>query len=339
MATIKEVAERSGVSTATVSHVINQTRFVAPSTCERVWLAMRELNYAPSAVARSLKVQTTNSIGMLVTSSTNPFFAEVVRGVERYCFSQGYNLILCNTEGNAQTASSYLQMLIRKRIDGLLVMCTDTHDGLFEQLQQQQDLPLVVMDWGPSMPHSDRIQDNSQHGGYLATRHLIELGHRQIAIITGPQDKQPALERLAGYQQAMAEAQLPIDSDWICHGDFDCEGGYQAMQQLMQCRMPPSAVFACNDLMAMGAIRALQEQGLSVPHDISVIGYDNIAFAAYLNPPLTSISQPKQELGQLAVQSLLERIQQPQLPGRTLRLEPDLVLRDSTSPPRSPADE
>ena len=206
-------------------------------------------------------------------------------------------------------------------------------------LQQQQDLPLVVMDWGPSMPHSDRIQDNSQRGGYLATRHLIELGHRQIAIITGPQDKQPALERLAGYQQAMAEAQLPIDSDWICHGDFDCEGGYQAMQQLMQCRMPPSAVFACNDLMAMGAIRALQEQGLSVPHDISVIGYDNIGFAAYLNPPLTSISQPKQELGQLAVQSLLERIQQPQLPGRTLRLEPDLVLRDSTSPPRSPADE
>ena len=174
MATIKEVAERAGVSTATVSHVINQTRFVAQTTCERVWQTMRELNYAPSAVARSLKVQTTNSIGMLVTSSTNPFFAEVVRGVERYCFSRGYNLILCNTEGNAQTASSYLQMLIRKRIDGLLVMCTDTHTGLFEQLQLQQDLPLVVMDWGPSMPHSDRIQDNSQHGGYLATRHLID---------------------------------------------------------------------------------------------------------------------------------------------------------------------
>jgi len=226
-------------------------------------------------------------------------------------------------------------MLIRKRIDGLLVMCTDTHTGLFEQLQLQQDLPLVVMDWGPSMPHSDRIQDNSQHGGYLATRHLIDQGHQRIAIITGPQDKQPALERLAGYQQAMHEAQLPINSDWICHGDFDCEGGYQAMRRLMQCNMPPSAVFACNDLMAMGAIRALQEQGLSVPTDISVIGYDNIAFAAYLNPPLTSISQPKQELGQLAVQSLLERIQQPQLPARTLRLEPDLVLRSSTAAPKS----
>ena len=226
-------------------------------------------------------------------------------------------------------------MLIRKRIDGLLVMCTDTHAGLFEQLQLQQDLPLVVMDWGPSMPHSDRIQDNSQRGGYLATRHLIELGHRQIAIITGPHDKQPALERLAGYQQALQEAGLPIDQGLIGHGDFDCEGGYQAMRRLMQSPTRPTAVFACNDLMAMGAIRALQEQGLSVPNDISVIGYDNIAFAAYLNPPLTSISQPKQELGQLAVQSLLERIQQPQLPARTLRLEPDLVLRDTTSSPKA----
>ncbi len=333
MATIKDVAELAGVSTATVSHVLNQTRFVASSTCERVWAAMQTLNYAPSAVARSLKVQATNTIGMLVTSSTNPFFAEVVRGVERYCLSQGYSLILCNTEGDTETARACLQMLIRKRIDGLLLLCTDTHTDLTGLLQQHEDLPLVIMDWGPATPHSDRIQDNSLRGGWLATRHLLELGHTAIACITGPHFKQPAQARLVGYHQAMQEAGCTVDPGWIVEGNFDCQSGWQAMQHLLRLPNRPTAVLACNDLMAMGVLRAAAEAGLRVPADLSVIGYDNIPFAQWLTPSLSSINQPKESLGELAVQTLLERIHDPAQPGRSLLLEPNLVARESTAAP------
>lgn len=152
MANIKEVAALAGVSTTTVSHVINETRFVAEETRERVFTAMRELNYAPSLVARSLKVKETNSIGMLVTTSSNPFFAEVVRGVERYCFEQGYNLMLGNTEGQAETALSYLKMMLRKRVDGLLIMCSEGQQEVFNQLDWLKSLPVVVMDWGWRAP-------------------------------------------------------------------------------------------------------------------------------------------------------------------------------------------
>ncbi|WP_368225571.1 LacI family DNA-binding transcriptional regulator, partial [Aeromonas sp. R1-1] len=184
MANIKEVAALAGVSTTTVSHVINETRFVAEETRERVFAAMRELNYAPSLVARSLKVKETNSIGMLVTTSSNPFFAEVVRGVERYCFEQGYNLMLGNTEGQAETALSYLKMMLRKRVDGLLIMCSEGQQEVFNQLDWLKTLPVVVMDWGLVSEDVDLIADNSFHGGYLATRHLIELGHTAIGCIT-----------------------------------------------------------------------------------------------------------------------------------------------------------
>jgi DNA-binding LacI/PurR family transcriptional regulator len=329
MANIKQVAAQAGVSTTTVSHVINETRVVADATRERVFAAMESLNYAPSLVARSLKVKETNSIGMLVTTSSNPFFAEVVRGVERYCFEQGYNLMLGNTEGQTETALSYLKMMLRKRVDGLLIMCSEGQQEVFNQLDWLDNLPVVVMDWGLDSDRVDLIADNSHLGGYLATRHLIGLGHRDIGCIMGPAGRAPATQRLAGFEQAMEEAQLAVRPAWLQAGEFDCASGFNAMQTLLAQPERPSALFVFNDMMAMGAISAIHQAGLRVPEDISLIGYDNVELAQYLSPPLTTINQPKEALGRLAVTRLLARIHGQQIENRLITLEPNLVIRQS----------
>lgn len=223
MATIKDVARLAGVSTTTVSHVINKTRFVAEATQEKVMKAVDELNYAPSAVARSLKCNSTRTIGMLVTQSTNLFFSEVIDGVESYCYRQGYTLILCNTGGIYEKQRDYIRMLAEKRVDGILVMCSDLTEELKEMLDRHSDIPKVVMDWGPESSRADKIIDNSEEGGYLATKYLIDNGHTDIACLSGHFEKLACQERIAGFRRAMAEAKLPINEDWILEGNFECD--------------------------------------------------------------------------------------------------------------------
>ena len=332
-ATIKDVALHAGVSTTTVSHVLNETRFVAETTRERVFKASRELNYAPSAVARSLKVKTTKSLGMLVTTTLNPFYAEVVREVEKYCYQQGYNLILCNTDGDSIKTSSYLQMLAQKRVDGILIMCTAYDDAQFETISAQRNLPMVVMDWGPTDAYLDRIQDNSFKGGLLATQYLIEAGHRDIAYIGGPKEKLPAQQRIKGFRQAMADAGISINPDWVLESDFECEGGRRAMTALLTRDKLPTAIFAGNDMMAMGVMSVAQQQGLLVPEQLSIVGYDNISFSAYFSPPLTTVNQPKEPLAKLAVSTLIDRLNEPRSEGKVMMLEPDLVIRNSVAAP------
>lgn len=333
MATIKDVARHAGVSTSTVSHVLNHTRFVSDEITARVQTAVTALNYAPSALARSLKTQQTKALGMLITTSTNPFFSEVVRGVEHRCYQLGYSLILCNTEGDAKRLRANLSSLLQKRVDGLLIMCTEMTDDLNAIFAQHPGLPTVVMDWGPSADYVDRIQDNSQHGGYLATRYLIEQGHRGIGYLIGPRDKATTRQRLEGYQQAMNEAGYAIDPAWLSEGALDCAGGAAAATQLFNQTdvSQLTALLTGNDLMALGAIHELRERGLSVPEDISLVGYDDIPMARYFSPALTSISQPKGELGRLAVDTLATRLQSPEQPAKLLTLDPTLVIRDSVS--------
>ena len=189
---MKDVARLAGVSTSTVSHVINKDRFVSESVTDKVEAAIKELNYAPSALARSLKLNQTHTIGMLITASTNPFYSELVRGVERSCFERGYSLVLCNTEGDEQRMNRNLETLMQKRVDGLLLLCTETHQPSREIMQRYPSIPTVMMDWSPFDGESDLIQDNSLLGGDLATQHLIEKGFTRIACITGPLDKTPA---------------------------------------------------------------------------------------------------------------------------------------------------
>ncbi len=208
MATIKDVAKLAGVSTTTVSHVINKTRFVAEKTTQAVWDAISELNYSPSAVARSLKVNTTKSIGMIVTTSESPFFAEIILAMERHCYEMGYSLFLCNTQNDPEKIQNHLDMLMTKRVDGILVMCSEyTENSL--ALLNRTNIPMVVMDWGQECD-SDVIMDNSFIGGYLAAQHLIENGHKDIAVICGNLFKTVSKNRFQGFSKAMSEADLMI---------------------------------------------------------------------------------------------------------------------------------
>ena len=222
---MKDVARLAGVSTSTVSHVINKNRFVSDPIRDKVLAVIKQLNYAPSALARSLKLNQTHTIGMLVTASSNPFYAEVVRGVERSCYERGYSLILCNTEGDIDRMSRSIETLMQKRVDGLLLMCTENHRPSQDILRCYPSLPIIMMDWAPFEGVNDVIQDNSLLGGEMATSYLIARGYTRIACIAGPQDKTPAKERLEGYRQAMDRAGLPIPSGYEVASDFEFGGG------------------------------------------------------------------------------------------------------------------
>ncbi|EGR1307002.1 substrate-binding domain-containing protein [Vibrio cholerae] len=329
MATMKDIARLAGVSTSTVSHVINKSRFVSDEIAERVNNAAQQLNYAPSALARSLKMNRTKTIGMLVTTSTNPFFGEVVKGVERSCYHQGYNLILCNTEGDNQRMKASINTLLQKRVDGLLLMCSTLEGERLDVFDRYPDIPIVVMDWGPILFASDKIQDNSLQGGYMAAKHLIECGHKEIGCITGPLIRHQAQMRYEGYKRALAEAGIAINPDWIVESDFECEGGYQAFEKLYQRGKLPSALFVSNDMMAMGVIQAASQRGLRVPDDLSLIGYDDVHIAKFMTPALTTIHQPKYRLGKAAIDTLLYRLENPDTTAQVVQLEPTLVVRNS----------
>ncbi|WP_241596785.1 ribose operon transcriptional repressor RbsR [Rosenbergiella epipactidis] len=331
MATIKDVARRAGVSTSTVSHVINQNRFVSDDIQQRVLEAIAKLNYTPSALARSLKLNQTRTIGMLVTTSSNPFYAEVVKGVEDSCYARGYSLILCNTAEDAQRMSRSLETLIQKRVDGLLLMCNEGHAALAPLLQRYPVLPIVMMDWSPLTGLSDVIEENALLGGELATKHLIDRGYQHIACISGPLDKSPARRRVEGFKRALLTAGRPINEKYIVQGDFEFSGGMSSMQQLLTLTPRPDAVFACNDAMAVGVYQALFRAGLAIPDDVAVIGYDDIALSVYLTPPLTTIHQPKDTLGQVAIDLLLHRIEEKKGGAPvSWALTPELKVRAST---------
>lgn len=329
MATMKDVARLAGVSTSTVSHVINNNRFVSDTVRDKVLAVVEQLNYAPSALARSLKINQTRTIGMLITSSNNPFYAEVVHGVERSCYERGYSLILCNTEEDADRMSRSMETLLQKRVDGLLIMCTENNQPSRLALRRYPSLPIVMMDWTPFADALDIIQDNSLLGGCLATEHLISRGYTKIACIAGPQNKTTARHRLEGFRLAMQRAGLAIPAGYEVFSDFEFGGGVTAMQRLLALPHPPHAVFTGNDAAAVGVYLALFQAGLSVPKDIAVIGYDDIELAKYLTPPLTTVNQPKDSLGELAIDTLIYRLQHPDTQPQVLVLTPELVDRAS----------
>ncbi|MDF2042750.1 MULTISPECIES: ribose operon transcriptional repressor RbsR [unclassified Pantoea] len=326
---MKDVARLAGVSTSTVSHVINNNRFVSDGVREKVEQAIRHLNYAPSALARSLKINQTHTIGMLLTTSSNPFYAEVVRGVEESCYQRGYSLILCNTAGDEERMNRSLETLMQKRVDGLLMMCTESHLPSADILNRYPSIPTVMMDWAPFEGRGDIIQDNALLGGELATQHLIDCGYTRIACIAGPQDKTPARMRLEGYRNAMTKSGLEILPGYVVNGDFEFQGGYNGMVELLALETPPEAVFTSNDAMAVGVYHALYQAGMRVPQQMAVMGYDDIELARYLTPPLSTIHQPKDALGELAIDTLIHRLSDPDASQQTLVLTPELVVRGS----------
>jgi LacI family transcriptional regulator len=327
---MKQVAERAGVSTSTVSHVINGTRAVSADVRVRVQAIIAELRYVPSAVARSLKSDRTRTIGLMVPNNANPCYAELNRGIQDTAFARGYHLILCNAYDDLHKQAAYLRGLMEKRIDGLVLVAVHAGDEL-AQLLREQSLPLVLVDRAVPGVAADFIETDQLTAGYLATRHLIELGHTEIACVYGPYREPP---RLAGYQRALKEAGLEARPGLQVRSDFTSEGGFQAFRQLLALERRPSAIFACNDLMAIGGICAASEAGVRIPADLSVIGHDDIPQAAYATPRLTTMAQPKFAMGERVAHMLFERLAGEQMPWRQESRQATLVVRQSTAPRR-----
>ena len=329
MTTIREVAETAGVSYATVSHVINNTRLVSPETRERVLAAMDALNYRPNALARSLRQGKTNTIGLVLPDSANPFFAEISRGIEDEAFKKGYSVFLCNTELDIKRELFYVDVLSKKQVDGIIfVAAGDQADSLDYLLQR--NMPVVMIDRNVPNVEGDAVLTDHQLGGYLATRHLLELGHTRIACIAGPSSITPSAERIIGYRNALEEAGLPFEEKLVIRGDYHAQSGMDITRSLLRMNPRPTAVFALNDLMAIGALRAVAEAGYSVPKDLAVIGYDDLEIARFTNPPLTTIAQPKKEIGAQAVNLLVDRMSRKSRPPSRLVLAPELIVRRST---------
>ncbi|WP_338802496.1 LacI family DNA-binding transcriptional regulator [Pseudomonas sp. RSB 5.4] len=330
MATIKDVAALAGISYTTVSHVVNKTRPVSQEVRLKVEAAIKTLDYVPSAVARSLKAKTTATIGLLVPNSLNPYFAELARGIEDYCERNGYCVILCNSDDNPEKQRSYLRVLLEKRIDGLIVASAGGDTGLAQGLAGVKT-PMVIVDRGLEGVDADLVRIDHEYGAYLATRHLLELGHRDIATIGGPSSTSVAQMRQAGFCRALKEAGITVRPERILESDFTSTGGYNAAAVLLQSN-PPSAIFAGNDMIGIGVLRAAAERNVRVPSELSVIGFDDIQMSRYVYPALTTVGQSILQLGEMAAEVLLRRIATPSLVTDQRIVTPSIVLRESTAP-------
>jgi LacI family transcriptional regulator len=337
MVTIKEVAEKAGVSITTVSHVVNETRYVSDELTEKVYEAMRDLRYRPNIVARSLRSGQTKTIGLILPDISNPFFAEFSRKIEDKGFTFGYNVILCNADEDDAKQQRYIDVLLSKQVDGLIFFSTGYLDTINQTLDRY-DIPVVITDREPEGVNSDIVLIDNRMGGYQAARYLLSLGHRRIACISGPSLIRPSAQRVGGYRAALEEAGVDVDEDLIRTGTFRFESGEAEMRQLMKLPDPPTAVFTCNDLMALGAMKAVQSAGLRVPEDFSIVGFDNSPLSKMVYPQLTTVSQPVTEMADLTVELLVEKINIKENQKRNKALKPEykrvildtrLIIRES----------
>ncbi|NJN93745.1 MAG: LacI family transcriptional regulator [Anaerolineales bacterium] len=346
---IRDVADRAGVSTATVSHVINQTRFVSDETRRRVLEAVDALNYHPSTIARGLATKTTQSIGLIISDITNPFFTAVARGVEDEFNQHGYHTIFCNTDEDPAREDEYLRLLFAHQIDGLIIAPTGTHSERLIRMAEAE-VPIVLLDRSAPGITAPLIEVDNENGAYQATRYLIELGHRRIGILTGLATISTLAMRVKGYKQALQEAGLPIDESLIVRADprfhknqlYLTElsllnsitnlqmtpSAFLALQNLLDLPDRPTALFVTNNQMTLGTLHALRQRKLRCPEDISLVSFDDHDWASLFSPPLTVVRQPTYELGQCAAKLLIKLINhQPFETSAPLPVQ--LVVRES----------
>lgn len=324
----------AGVSLGTVSHVLNDSAGVSPALRERVLEAVQAAGYQPSQLARGLRRDKTNMIGMIIPDITNPFFPAVVRGAEDVAFSNGYRLILCNTDNDHSKEMVHLNELRTYLPAGLIVIPSD-FSNLTTQAEsyRRAGTGVVCIDRLPKNWSGDTVTADNEEGAYNATRCLLQMGHANLAAITGPLHLTNVQERLAGYKRAMREAQLPVAPDYVQETTFDKQGGYAKTLILLRCNPRPTAIFAGNDMIALGALLAVREAGLRCPEDISLMGFDDLDIAETTNPSLSSVSQSGYQLGAAAARILLDRLEGDKGPAKHLVLKTTLKLRNSVAAP------
>lgn len=327
MITIKDVAKRAGVASSTVSCVLNGKDNVSELTRQKVLGAASELNYVKHGPASELKRKNTQTIGVMVHDMSSPYFSDLVPGIESAIKSHGYDLIVCSSMGGEKsTANRYIR---EKRIDGAIVIAQDIPDELLTEAAARE-FPIVVMDRELTNEHIVNVLMDDEQGGYLATKYLIDQGHRTIAYINGPFNSDCNLLRYQGFLRAMSEADIEEKSEWRLSGQFCKESGYHAVKMLIEKGLP-SAVFFANDDMAIGGLEAFREHHISVPEQVSVVGFDNIHVSQYVSPPLTTFRQPKTDAGLLAGHLLIQMLNGEQVKS-VFTLDIQCVERQSVRP-------
>jgi LacI family transcriptional regulator len=326
--TIKDIARRLDISYATVSRALNDKHGVRRETRERVLEMARRLNYRPNAMARSLVKRQTSSIGLVIPDITNPFFPEVARGIEESAQERGYSVFLCNTSWDEARELRYLALLSEKRVAGIIISSVISRAGALERVVGR-GLPVVYVSQAPAGGSRSCVAIDNVRGGFLATRHLIEGGHRPVGFIGAPEDSLTLEQRLQGFRQACAAHGLKPEEQIVRFGDFKRESGYNIVHRLIREGGCPAGIFGENDLLAIGALQGAREAGLRVPEDVAVAGFDDIPLASFPEIQLTTICQPKHEMGRIAVQILLRELESGRGRGEKVVLEPRLVVRRS----------
>jgi LacI family transcriptional regulator len=343
--TIKDVARVSGVSITTVSRVINRTGYVKESTRQRVQDAVQALGYSPNHMARSLSSGSTRIIGSVFPDISNPFFPAVARGIDDALTARGYMLIICNTDNDARQEEALVSVLLEKRVDGIVFVTGSPESGALVR-RALREVPVSLIDREVEGVECDTVTCDNYGGAYQVTRHLVEMGHRRIAFISGPPALSTSKQRLAGFSDCLRDAGLagpPV----VYYGDFKYETGHSIAREILSSGLGTTAVFAANDLMALGAERCFTDSGVLVPARMAVAGFDDIFMASLSRPSLTTVAQPAYRMGAVAAEMLLERLGGSGQSGsreswdrrrpRLEVLETALVVRESTGGGRSPS--
>ncbi|WP_160724159.1 LacI family DNA-binding transcriptional regulator [Bacillus sp. USDA818B3_A] len=329
MVTIKDIAKLANVSHTTVSRALNDSPLIKPETKRKIQELASQLNYTPNFNAKSLVMQKSYTIGLFFTSistgTTSSFFADTVTGVNRV-INENYNLFVRGIDDYHDFSSIHL-----RRFDGIILMSQSEADNAFIYHVLNQKIPIVVMNREMSDQSIINILSTDREGSCGAIKYLIEKGHRDIAVIEGMKGFKSTIERREGYLQALIDQQIPINNEYMVQGDYDMESGYHAMEKLLSLKNPPTAVFCSNDDMAVGAINAAFARGLTVPKDISIIGFDDIRSAQYTNPPLTTVKRPIEKISSLGAEKILEAVESQQVKGERIFVETELIIRKSVS--------
>ncbi|MEK6720106.1 MAG: LacI family DNA-binding transcriptional regulator [Chloroflexota bacterium] len=340
MSTISDVAERAAVSAMTVSRVINNSGYVSAPTRDRVERAIEELGYVPNALARQLRSKRTKILALIVSDITNPFFTTIARGVEDVAARHGFSVMFCNTDESAAEEAQYLQVLIERQVDGVLLVPTRRGGASFRTLRAHR-VPVVVLDRRVNDPFVDSVRCDSEAGAYALTRHLISLGHRRIAVLTGRRTISTSVDRVAGCRRALQDSGLVLPGELVRFGGYNFGSlnqtdGYEMARSVLASASPwPTAIFAANNFIAFGVVRALHEAGLAVPGDMSVVAFDDLPADWAMDPFLTVAAQPAYEIGHRAAELLLDRIAgDPDAIGNAVVFPFELIIRNSSSAPR-----
>ncbi len=329
---IKDIARLADVSVATVSHVINKNKYVSEELKERVEKVITENNYKPNLLAGSLRKNKSGTIGLVVPDSSNMITAEIGEKVERLIHKNKYNIIICNSSFERKKENENLQLLISKRVDGIIIMPEETDSSEIEAVQESQ-IPIVVIEREIEGAVVDTVLVDSFKAGYESAKHLIDLGHRRIGFIDRKFEKSHSIKRKDGYKKALQESGLSFDEKLVTKGGFTCESGFEAANYLMDLENPVTAILANGDLEALGVYKALSRMNMSIPEDVSVIGFDDMELCRYMTPSLTTIHFPVDEMVAKVIKLLMAKVNRPHIEKiKTEIVEPYLVVRESTGP-------